>query len=333
MTLIRRQMLDLAAVSVAVFTTAGIGYAQTAATGLVQPYPNRPVRMIVGTAPGGSTDIIGRLMGQWLTERLGQQFVIENRPGGGTNIATETVVKATPDGHTLLVPATSSAINATLHEKLSFNFIRDIAPVASLIRVPNVIVVNLALPVKTIPELIVHAKASPGKINAASPGSGTGPHMSGELFKLMAGINMAHIPYRGTAPANTDLLGGHVQLLFTSVPAVIELIKAGKLRALAVTTAARSPKLPDLPTVGETVPGYEASTWWGIAAPKGTPNDIVAKLNREINAAFADPKMQARFSDLDGTLMPGSPDQFARHIADETAKWAKVVKFSGAKPE
>jgi tripartite-type tricarboxylate transporter receptor subunit TctC len=289
--------------------------------------------MIVGSAAGGSTDIIGRLMGQWLTERLGQQFVIDNRPGGGTNIATETVVKAAADGYTLLVPAAASAINATLYEKLSFNFIRDIVPVAGLVHVANVIVVNLALPVKNIPELIAHAKANPGKINAASPGSGTGPHMSGELFKMMAGITMAHIPYRGTAPANTDLLGGHIQLLFTSTPSALGLIKAGKLRALAVTTAARSPKLPDVPTVGEFVPGYEASTWWGIAAPKGTPNGIIDKLNKEINAAFADPKMQARLSDLDGTPMPGSPAQFAKFIADETAKWAKVVKFSGVKPE
>lgn len=333
MNLTRRQMPGLAAGMVAVLFVPGTGMAQTPSTGSGQAYPNRPVRMIVGTAPGGSTDIIGRLMGQWLTERLGQQFVIENRPGGGTNIATEAVVKATADGYTLLVPATSSAINAALYEKLGFSFIRDIAPVASLIRVPNVIVVNLALPVKTIPELIAHAKANPGKINAASPGSGTGPHMSGELFKMMAGISMAHIPYRGTAPANTDLLGGHVQLLFTSMPSAIGLIKADKLRALAVTTAERSPKLRDLPTVGETVPGYEASSWWGIAAPKGTPNDIVAKLNKEINAAFADAKMQARLSDLDGTLMPGSPAQFAKLIADETVKWAKVVKFSGAKPE
>jgi tripartite-type tricarboxylate transporter receptor subunit TctC len=325
MNLIRRQLFHLAAGAVAVFAIPGSAVAQA--------YPNRAVRMIVGTAPGGSTDMIGRLMGLWLTERLGQQFVIENRPGGGTNIATEAVVKATADGYTLLVPATSSAINATLYEKLGFSFIRDIAPVASLIRVPNVIVVNLAMPAKTLPELIAHAKANPGKINAASPGSGTGPHMSGELFKLMAGISMAHIPYRGTAPANTDLLGGHVQLLFTSVPAVIELIKAGKMRALAVTTAERSQKLPDLPTVGETVAGYEASTWWGIAAPKGTPNGIIDKLNKEINAAFTDPKMQARLSDLDGTLMPGSPAQFAKLIVDETAKWAKVVKFSGVKPE
>ena len=300
---------------------------------VAQTYPSRPVRLIVGTPAGGSSDIVGRLMGQWLSERLGQQFVIDNRPGGGTSIATEVVVKATPDGYTLLLPATSSTINATLYEKLNFNFIRDITPVASIIRVPNVIVVNLALPTKTIPELIAYAKANPGKINAASPGSGTGPHMSGELFKMMAGISMAHIPYRGTAPANIDLLGGRVQLLFTSMPSAIELIKAGRLRALAVTTAARSPKMPDLPTVGESVPGYDASSWWGIGAPRGTPNDIVDKLNREINAAFADPKMQARLSDLDGTTMPGSPAQFARLIADETAKWAKVVKFSGAKPE
>ena len=325
MNLTRRQLLHLAAGSVAVFAIPGSAVAQA--------YPNRPVRMIVGTAAGGSTDMIGRLVGQWLTERLGQQFVIENRPGGGTNIATEAAAKATPDGYTLLVAATSSAINATLYEKLSFNFIRDIAPVASLIRVPNIIVVNLAMPAKTLPDLIAHAKANPGKINAASPGSGTGPHMSGELFKMMAGISMAHIPYRGTAPANTDLLGGHVQLLFTSMPSAIGLIKAEKLRALAVTTATRSPKLPDVPTVGETVAGYEASTWWGIAAPKGTPSAIIDKLNREINAAFADAKMQARLSDLDGTLIPGSPAQFAKLIADETAKWAKVVKFSGAKPE
>ena len=300
---------------------------------IAQAYPSRPVRLIVATPPGGSSDIIGRLMGQWLSERLGQQFVIDNRPGGGTNIATETVVKAAPDGYTLLLPATSSTINATLYEKLSFNFIRDIAPVASLIRVPGVIVVNLSTPAKTIPDLIAYARANPGKINAASPGSGTGPHMSGELFKMMAGISMAHIPYRGTGPASIDLLGGRVQLLFSSMPALIELIKAGRLRALAVTTAARSPKFPDLPTVGESVPGYEASSWWGIGAPRGTPADIVAKLNREINAALADPKMQARVSDLDGTTMPGSPAQFSKLIADETAKWAKVVKFSGAKPE
>lgn len=325
MTLTRHQLLNLAAATLAVFAISGTGTAQT--------YPNQPVRMIVGTPPGGSTDAIGRLMGQWLSERLGQQFVIDNRPGGGTNIATEAVVKASPDGHTLLVLATSSTINATLYEKLNFNFIRDIAPVASLIRVPNVIVVNLSVPVKTIPELIAYAKANPGKINAASPGSGTGPHMSGELFKMMAGISMAHIPYRGSAPANIDLLGGRVQLLFTSMTAAIELIKAGKLRALAVTTAARSPKMPDLPTVGESVPGYEASSWWGIGAPKGTPNDIVDKLNREINAAFADPRMQARLSDLDGTTMPGSPAEFARLIADETKKWGKVVKITGAKPE
>jgi len=300
---------------------------------VAQAYPSRPVRLIVATPAGGSSDIVGRLMGQWLSERLGQQFVIDNRPGGGTNIATEAVVKATPDGYTLLLPATSSTINATLYEKLNFNFIRDIAPVASLIRVPNVIVVNLAMPAKTIPELIAYAKANPGKINAASPGSGTGPHMAGELFKMMTGISMAHIPYRGTAPANIDLLGGRVQLLFSSMPSLVELIKAGKMRALAVTTAARSPKMPELPTVGEFVPGYEASSWWGVGAPRGTPKDIVDKLNREINAAFGDPKMQARLSDLDGTMMPGSPAQFAKLIADETAKWAKVVKFSGAKPE
>ena len=325
MNLTRHQLLNLAAAAVAVSAISGTGTAQT--------YPNRPLRMIVGTPAGGSTDAIGRLMGQWLSERLGQQCVIDNRPGGGTNIATEAVVKASPDGHTLLVFATSSAINATLYEKLSFSFVRDIAPVASLIRVPNVIVVNPSMPVKTIPDLIAYAKANPGKVNAATPGSGTGPHMSGELFKMMAGISMAHIPYRGSAPATIDLLGGRVQLLFTSVTAVMELIKAGRLRALAVTTAARSPKMPDLPTVGESVPGYEASSWWGIGAPRGTPNEIVNKLNREINAAFADPRMQARLSDLDGTPMPGSPAQFAKFIADETTKWGRIVKFSGARPE
>ena len=238
-----------------------------------------------------------------------------------------------PGRSTLLVAATSSAINATLYQKISFNFIRDIAPVASLIRVPNIIVVNLVMPAKTLPDLIAHAKANPGKINAASPGSGTGPHMSGELFKLMAGISMAHIPYRGTAPANTDLLGGHVQLLFTSVPAVIELIKAGKMRALALTTAARLPKLPDLPTVGESVPGYEASGWFGLGAPKNTPADVIGRLNREINAGLTDPKLGARLVNLGGTLLTGSPAEFGKLLADETEKWGKVVKFSGAKAD
>ena len=300
---------------------------------VAQTYPTRPVKLVVGFPPGGGNDIVARLIAQWLSERLGQPFVVENRPGAGTNIATEAVVRAPPDGYTLLFVAPSSAINATLYEKLSFNFIRDIAPVASLIRLPNVMEVNLSVPVKTVPEFIAYAKADRSKINMASPGVGTSVHLSGELFKMMAGVDMLHVPYRGTAPALTDLLGGQVQVMFGTMTGSIEYIRTGKLRALAVTTATRAEVLPDVPTVAEFVPGYEASTWYGIGAPKNTPTEIIDKLNKEINAGLADSKMKAQLADLGGTVLAGSPAEFGRLIADETEKWAKVIKFAGIKPQ
>jgi tripartite-type tricarboxylate transporter receptor subunit TctC len=272
-----------------------------------QTYPTRPVRLIVPVAPGGPTDIIARLMGQSLSERLGQPFIVENRSGAGTNIATEMVVRAAPDGYTLLIVLTSSAINATLYEKLNFNFIRDIAPVASIIRTPNVMVVHPSFPAKTVPEFIAYAKANPGKINMANPGTGTGPHMSGQLFKMMAGVSLIDVPYRGGAPALIDLIGGQVQVMFDPTPNMVEPIRAGRLRALAVTTATRSPALPDIPTVGEFLPGYEMSGWQGIGAPKNTPSEIVDRVNKEINAALAGPKIKARFAELGGTPLPGSP--------------------------
>jgi len=298
-----------------------------------QTYPARPVRLIIGYPPGGSADITARLLGQWLSERLGQPFVIESRPGAGTNIATETVVNAPPDGYTLLLVAPANAINATLYEKLNHNFIRDIAPVAGLIRFPNVIVVNPSVPAKTVPELIAYAKANPGKLNMASSGAGSTIHVSGELFKMMTGINMVHVPYRGGAPALTDLISGQVQVMFDNVPTSIEFIRAGKLRPLAVTTAARSNVLPDLPTVADFVPGYEASAWYGVGVPKGTPEAIIDKLNKETNAILADPKARARFDELGASLIAGSPAVFGQLVADETEKWAKVVKFSGARPD
>jgi len=298
-----------------------------------QTYPARPVRLIIGYPPGGSADITARLLGQWLSERLGQPFVIESRPGAGTNIATETVVNAPPDGYTLLLVAPANAINATLYEKLNHNFIRDIAPVAGLIRFPNVIVVNPSVPAKTVPELIAYAKANPGKLNMASSGAGSTIHVSGELFKMMTGINMVHVPYRGGAPALTDLISGQVQVMFDNVPTSIEFIRAGKLRPLAVTTAARTNVLPDLPTVADFVPGYEASAWYGVGVPKGTPEAIIDKLNKETNAILADPKARARFDELGASLIAGSPAVFGQLVADETEKWAKVVKFSGARPD
>jgi len=291
-----------------------------------QTYPARPVRIIVGYPSGGSNDILARLMAQWLSERMGQQFVIENRPGAGSNIATEAVVRAAPDGYTLLMVSTANMSNAALYEKLNYNFIRDIAPVAGVMRVPLVMEVNLSIPAKTIPEFIAHAKANPGKINFASGGIGTSIHLSGELFKMMAGIDMQHVPYRGNGPALTDLLGGQIQIMFDTMPQAIGYVRAGKLRALAVTTAARSEVLPDIPTVGETVPGYEASSLYGVAAPRNTPAEIVDKLNREINAALADPAMKTRLADLGGIVLTGSPADFARLIAAETEKWGKVVK-------
>jgi len=321
----RRQILPLLAGAIALPASPRIAVAQA--------YPTRPVRLIVGFAAGGSTDISSRLIAQWLTERLGQSFVVENRPGAGSNIATEAVVNAPADGYTLLVGATANAINATLYDKLNFNFMRDTVPVAGIIRVPNVMEVNLSIQAKSIPEFIAYAKANPGKISMASGGVGASSHMSGELFKFMTGINMVHVPYRGVAPALADLIGGQVQVLFDTMPNSIEYIKAGKLRALAVTTTTRNPATPDLPTVAEFLPGYESSAWYGVSAPKGTPADIVEKLNTEINAGLSDPKLSARLADLGGILMRGSPADFGKLIAEETEKWAKVIRAANIKPE
>ena len=296
-----------------------------------QAYPTRPVRLIVPVAPAG--DITARLMGQWLSERLGQPFIIENRPGAATNIATEAVVRAAADGYTLLLVHSSNAMNATLYVKLNFNFIRDIAPVASIIVVPNVMLVHPSVPAKTVAEFIAYAKANPGKINFSSGGIGGPSHLAGELFKAMAGVNLVHVPYRGGGPAVNDLLGGQVQVYFASTPASIEYIKAGTLRALAVASATRSEMLPDIPTVGEFVPGYEAPTWYGLGAPKNTPAEIVDKLNNEINAGLADPKLRVRLADLGGTVMMGSPADFGKLIADDTEKWAKVIRSANIKPE
>ena len=296
-------------------------------------YPTRPVRWIVGYAPAGATDILARLIGQRLSERLGQQFVIENRSGAASNLATETVVNAPPDGHTLLLVNPANAINATLYDRLNFNFLRDITPVAGFIRVPNVMEVNPGVPARTVPEFIAYAKANPGKVNMASGGAGTSVHMSGELFKMMTGVNMVHVPYRGAAPAVMDLIAGQVQIVFDNMPGSIEHIRAGKLRPLAVTTTQRSPVLPAVPVVADFVPGFEASAWFGMGVPKGTPAEIVDKLNSEVNAALADPKIKARLLDMGGMLIPGTPADFGKLLAEETEKWAKVVKFSGAKPE
>jgi tripartite-type tricarboxylate transporter receptor subunit TctC len=298
-----------------------------------QAYPSRPVRIIVGFAPGGATDIMARLIGQWLSERYGQQFVIENRPGAGSNIGTEMVVNSPADGYTLLVVTSVNTINATLYERLNFNLTRDIAPVASIHREPFVMEVNPSVPVKTVPEFITHAKANPGKINMASAGIGSGNHVAGELFKMMTGVNLVHVPYRGGGPALVDLLGGQVQVLFATMSSSIEYVRGGKLRALAVTTATRSEALPDVPTVAEFVPGYESSFWTGAGAPKNTPAEIVDKLNQEINAALADPKMKARLAELGATALPGSPPDFGKLIDDETEKWAKVIKFASIKAE
>jgi tripartite-type tricarboxylate transporter receptor subunit TctC len=298
-----------------------------------QAYPTRPVRMIIGIVPGSGPDIVGRLVGQWLSERLGQPFVIENRPGAGTNIAAEAVVRSPADGYTLLLAATSNAVNATLYDKLSFNFIRDIAPVASISRETFALEVNPSFPAKTVPEFIAHAKANPGKLSMASAGSGTGPHMAGELFKMMAGVDLVHVPYRGSAAALTDLIGGQVDVTFGPLSSSIQYVRAGKLRALAVSSASRSDALPDIPTVGDFVPGYEATGWFGIGVPRGTPAEIIDKLNAQINAALADPKIKARLADFGGTPLPGSPAQFGKLIVDETEKWGKVIKFADIKPQ
>jgi tripartite-type tricarboxylate transporter receptor subunit TctC len=291
------------------------------------------VRVIVPYPPGGNADITARVMGQWLSERLGQPFIIENRSGAGSSIGTDMVVKAPPDGYTLLLVTDSNAINAAFYDRLNYNFLRDIAPVASIVRVPSVMEVNPSFPAKTVPEFIAYAKANPGKINMASVGNGTGPHLAGELFKLMTGVNMVHVPYRGGAAAITNLLGGQVQVFFPGVPASIEYIRAGKLRALAVTTATRSLVLPDLPTVADFVPGYEASAVFGIGAPKNTPIELVKKLNNEINAALADTKIKARFADLGLTVLAASPADFGKLIAEDTEKWGKVIRAANIKLE
>jgi tripartite-type tricarboxylate transporter receptor subunit TctC len=298
-----------------------------------QIYPIRLVRLIVGFAAGGGSDIVARVIGQQLSARLGQQFVVENRTGAASNIAAETVVAAPPDGYTLLVATTGNAINATLYDKLNFDFMRDIVPVASCIRVPNVLDVHPAVPASTVPEFIAYAKANPEKLSMGSGGTGGPVHMTGELFMMMTGVKLLHVPYRGEAMALADLLGDHVQVVFGSMPASIEYIRASKMRGLAVTTAVRSEVMPELPTIAESVPGYESSTWYGIGVPKNTPVEIVDKLNSAINAALADPSVKAKFHELGGSVIAGSPAEFGKLIADETAKWAKVVKFSGAKPE
>jgi tripartite-type tricarboxylate transporter receptor subunit TctC len=291
------------------------------------------VSLVASYAPGGGADITARLIGQWLSERLGQQFVIENRPGANSNIATEAVVRAPADGYTLLLVTGANATNATMYDKLNFNFIRDIAPVASVMRCPFVMVVNPSVPAKSVPEFIAYAKANPRKLNMASPGMGSGVHIAGELFKMMAGVDMVHVPYRGAGPSLTDLIGGQVQVTFESMLAAIGYIRAGTRRALAVTTTRRSEALPDIPTVAEFVPGYEVSAWYGVGAPRATPAGIVEKLNKEINAGLADPKIKARLADLGGTPLVGSPADFGKLIADETEKWAKVVKFANVKSE
>ena len=325
MKLPRRKFLHLAAGVAALPAVSRVARAQA--------YPARPVRIFVGFAAGGGVDIVARLIGQWLSERLGQPVIIENRPGAGGNIGTEAVVRAPADGYTLLMVGAYNAINATLYDKLNYNFIRDIAPVAGIIVVPNVMVVNPSVPTKTVPEFIAYAKANPGKINMASSGSGSSLHVSGELFKMMADVKMTHVPYRGTAPALTDLLSGQVQVIFSPMPAAIEYIKAAKLRALAVTTTTRSDELPDVPTVNDFVPGYEASTWYGVGVPTGTPAEIIGKLNKEINAALADPTFKPRLGDVGGKALSGTPADLGKLIADETEKWGEVIRAANIKPE
>jgi tripartite-type tricarboxylate transporter receptor subunit TctC len=323
MILPRRRFLCFATGATALVTVSGIARAQS--------YPSRPVRLIVPFGAAGGTDITARLIGYWLSERLGQQFVIENRPGAGSNIGTEAVVRAAPDGYTLGLFGAPSAINATLYDKLNFNFVRDIAPVAPIVRFPNIMVVNPSIPAKTLPEFIAYAKANPGKINMASAGSGSTPHVNGELFKMMTGTNLVHVPYRSVAAVMTDLLSGQVQLYFGTTASSLEYVGTGKLRALAVTTERRLDVLPDIPAVAEFVPGFEASAWYGMGAPRSTPDEIIDKLNKEINAGVADPEMKARLADLGGAAMTGSPSDFGKLIVEETEKWGKVVKLSGAK--
>ena len=325
MTLARRQFLHLAAGAAALPAVSRVAWAQT--------YPTGPVRIVVGWGSGGVADILARLIAQWLSERLGQPFVVENRPGGGGNVGAEAVVRAPPDGHTLLLCGSPDAINATLYDKLKFNFMRDIAPIASIARGPSVLVVHPSFPAKTVPEFITHAKANPGKVDFATAGTGSVSHMAGEQFKAMAGVDLVHVPYRSLAPALTDLIGGQVQVIFSSMPTAIEYVKAGRLRALAVTSATRSEALPDLPTVADFLPGYETSGWYGVGAPKNTRAEIVARLNKEVNAALADPQMKARLADLGNVPMPMTPTEFGRFIAEETEKWGKVIRAANIKPE
>jgi tripartite-type tricarboxylate transporter receptor subunit TctC len=323
MKLPRRNFLHLAAGAAALPAMSRIARAQA--------YPTRPVRIIVGFPAGGPNDFHARLMGQWLSEQLGQQFVVENRPGAGGNTGTEAVAHAPPDGYTLLLASSSDAINATLYDRLPFNFLRDIAPVAGIIRNRLVVEVNPSFPAKTIPELIAYAKANPGKIDMASGGNGSAMHVAGELFKMMTGVSMVHVPYRGEAPALTDLISGQVQVMFGTVTASLAYIRAGKLRALAVTTTTRSEALPEVPPVGDFVPGYEVSTWVGIGAPRGTPPEVIERLNREINAGLQSPSIMARYADLGATAFAGSPADFGKFMAEDTEKWAKVIKFAGIK--
>jgi tripartite-type tricarboxylate transporter receptor subunit TctC len=325
MKLPRRRFLHLAAGAAALPAVSRIASAQA--------YPTRPVRIVVGFGPGGVGDIVARLIGEWLSERLGQPFVIENRPGAGGNIGTEAVVRAPADGYTLGLAFSANAVNATLYDNLNFNFIRDIAPVAGIIRIPAVMEVNPAVPVNTVPEFIAYAKTNPGKINLAAVGPGSITHITGELFKMMAGVDLVAVHYRNPSAALTDLISGQMQVMFDPIASSIEHIRAGKLRPLAVTAASRVEALPDIPTVGDFVPGYEASVWDGIGAPRNTPTEIINKLNREINAALADPKMKARLADLSGTVLPGSPADFGKLIAAETEKWGKVVRAANIKPE
>jgi tripartite-type tricarboxylate transporter receptor subunit TctC len=320
----RRTFLQLA---------AGAALAAGVRPAFPQAYPTRTVRLIVGFGPGGAPDILARLVGQWLSDRLGQTFVIENRPGASANLATQLVIDAPPDGHTLLLVSLSNAVNASLYENLNFDFTRDIAPVAGISRDPNVVVVNPAFPAHTLPEFIAYAKANPGKINMASPGVGTSPHMAGELFKLMTGVDMVHVPYRASPPAITDLMGGQVQVYFSPIAAGIEYVRVGKLRALAISFAKRSDALPDLPSIAEFVPGYDAGAFYGIGAPAKTPATVVERLNREIEAGLADPTLKSRFTDLGSVPFRGSPADFGSLIAAETEKWTKVVKFAGIKPQ
>lgn len=325
MPLVRRKFLHLIAGAFAVPAISRFAWGQT--------YPSRPVRTFVGFAAGGPNDILARLIGRWMSERLGQPFVVENRPGAGSNIATETVVRAPADGYTLLLVGTPNAINATLYDNLNFNFIRDITPIGTLFRGALVMVVHPSVPAKTVPEFIAYAKANPGKLSYGSGGVGGITHITPELFKIMAGVNMLHVPYRGVAPALTDLLGGRVQVLFANPAQPMQYIKAGKLRALAITTATRSEALPDIPTVGEFVPGYEASSIFGLGAPRNTPVEIIERLNKEINAALSDANFKARLAELDGSGLAGSPADFGKLIADETEKWRKVIRLANIKPE